>query len=206
VATQVTIDRARELSAELAVEPARVLDFTQSLLACSDVALVAIASAHRQAELELAREEEGHRGDLMRGVLFGTLAPADIRGQLESYGVDSRLQYVAIRARPAGRELERALGFPVPPGRREALVRREHCPRVDPGLNAPARRTTQRSEPDSAVYSRESCSGGPWIWLRASGQQLLHARAGGLLDRDRSDDAEARVHGLAPAVVWTFES
>ena len=47
----------------------------------------------------------------MRGVLFGTLAPGERRGQLESYGVDSGREYVAVRARPADRAIERALGF-----------------------------------------------------------------------------------------------
>jgi hypothetical protein len=72
------------------VDPDRVLDFAQALLAWADGALLTIAAAHRRAELELARREQEDRADLVRGVLFGTIGPADMRGQFESYGVDPR--------------------------------------------------------------------------------------------------------------------
>jgi hypothetical protein len=111
VAIQLLIDRGRELGAELGVDPLRVLEFAQSLLAWADVAMLAIASAHRTAELELARAEQERRADMVRGLLFGTLAHADIRGQLDRLGVDPAREYVAVRARPADRALERALGF-----------------------------------------------------------------------------------------------
>ena len=111
VGIQLLIDRARELGPMVGADPGCLLDFAQSLLAWADVALLAIAAAHRRTELELARREQEHRGDLVRGVLFGTLAPGERRGQLESYGVDSGREYVAVRARPANRAIERALGF-----------------------------------------------------------------------------------------------
>ena len=111
VGIQLLIDRARELGPMVGADPGCLLDFAQSLLAWADVALLAIAAAHRRTELELARREQEHRGDLVRGVLFGTLAPGERRGQLESYGVDSGREYLAVRARPANRAIERALGF-----------------------------------------------------------------------------------------------
>jgi hypothetical protein len=111
VGIELLIDRARTLGAGLEVAPGRVLDFIQSLLAWADLAMLTIAAAHQQAELELARREQEHRADLVRGALFGALAPAEMRGQLESYGVDPRREYVAVRARPADRTVERALGF-----------------------------------------------------------------------------------------------
>lgn len=111
VGIELLIDRARELGPGVGADPGCLLDFAQSLLAWTDVALITIASAHRRAELEVAREKQEHRGDLVRGVLVGTLAPADRRGQLESYGVDSGREYVAVRAQPADRTVERALGF-----------------------------------------------------------------------------------------------
>ena len=111
VGIQLLIDRARELGPAVGADPGCLLDFAQSLLAWADVALLAIAAAHRRTELELARREQEHRGDLVRGVLFGTVAPGERRGQLESYGVDSGREYVAVRARPADRTIERALGF-----------------------------------------------------------------------------------------------
>ena len=111
VGIQLLIDRARELGPAVGADLGCLLDFAQSLLAWTDVALLTITAAHRRTELELAREEQEHRGDLVRGVLFGTLAPGDRRGQLESYGVDAGREYVAVRARPAGGTIERALGF-----------------------------------------------------------------------------------------------
>jgi hypothetical protein len=111
VGIALVIDRARVLGTDLQIDPARVLDFAQALLAWADIAMLTIAAAHREAELELARREQEHRADLVRGVLFGTLAPADVRGQLESYGVDAGREYVAVRARPADQGTERALGF-----------------------------------------------------------------------------------------------
>lgn len=111
VGIELLIDRARELGPGVGADHSRVLDFAQSLLAWTDVALLTIAAAHRRTELELARREQQHRADLVRGVLFGTLAPGDVRGQLESYGVDPGREYVAVRARPADRSIERVLGF-----------------------------------------------------------------------------------------------
>jgi hypothetical protein len=107
VGIQVVIDRARALGGD----PAGVLDFIDSLLAWSDAALLAIAAAHRRTELELARRDQDHRADLVRAILFGTFAAAGAHGHLESYGIDPQREYVAIRARPAERALERALGF-----------------------------------------------------------------------------------------------
>jgi hypothetical protein len=107
VGIQALIDRARALGGD----PVVVLEFIDSLLAWADAALLAIAAAHRRRELELARRDQDHRADLVRAVLFGTFAAAGARGQLESNGIDPRREYVAIRARPAERALERALGF-----------------------------------------------------------------------------------------------
>jgi hypothetical protein len=111
VGVQLLIDRAREVGSDVGAADRCVLDFAQSLLAWTDVALLTIAAAHRRTELELARREQQHRADLVRGVLFGTLAPGVMRGQFESYGVDTERDYIAVRARPAERATERALGF-----------------------------------------------------------------------------------------------
>jgi hypothetical protein len=111
VGTQLLIDRGRQLGPEVGADDSLLLDFAQSLLAWTDVALLTIAAAHRRTELELAQREQQHRADLVRGVLFGTLAPGDVRGQLESYGLDPGREYIAVRARPADRSIEHVLGF-----------------------------------------------------------------------------------------------
>jgi hypothetical protein len=88
--------------------------------------MVATASAHRDAEFELARHEQHHRTNLVRGILFGTLAPATIRVEAGSYGLDVSAQYRALRARPDDeltvRALERQLGVADGAGPRRGLA------------------------------------------------------------------------------------
>lgn len=80
----------------------------------SDSAMVAVARGHREAELERAGRERDRRADLVRGVLYGTLAPADIRLRAQVYGLEVSKTYHSIRARPpeghTTGELERRLG------------------------------------------------------------------------------------------------
>ena len=111
VGIQLLIDRARELGPAVGADPCCLLDFAQSLLAWTDVALITIAAAHRRAELEVARQEQEHRGDLVRGVLFGTLAPttgaASSRATVWTPDASTSL---SGRGRQE-RTVERALGF-----------------------------------------------------------------------------------------------
>jgi hypothetical protein len=101
---------AYQLGRELGVAEDVMLAFVEELLHWGDVGMLESASAHRRTELELARHEEHHRANLVRGILFGTLAPAAIRIQVETYGLDWDCEYCAVRARPTpecgARELE----------------------------------------------------------------------------------------------------
>ena len=90
------------------------LEFVQSALAWCDAAMVTTAAAHQKAELAFALSEEQHRIGFVRGVLFGSLPPSELRFQAEAYGLDPGREYVAVRAR-LGRsvtqdKLERAFG------------------------------------------------------------------------------------------------
>ena len=164
VGVQLLIDRAREVGPDVGAADTCVLDFAQSLLAWTDVALLTIAAAHRRTELELARREQQHRADLVRGVLFGTLAPGDLRGQLESYGVDTERDYVAVRARPAERTTERALGFHEARQHRRGLSAivdgdlagflRERPPGDSPGSSASGRRGRWTGWPSPSAWPR----------------------------------------------------
>jgi hypothetical protein len=78
-----------------------LLDLTRDLLATTDTATVAFTHGHHRAELELARQDQNRRGDFVRGILFATLGPADIRHQAYRYGLDPDRDYYAIRARPS---------------------------------------------------------------------------------------------------------
>lgn len=95
----VLIGYAREVGRDLGIEDALMLEFVQSALAWSDLAMVTTAAAHDKAELALALSEEVHRGTFVRGVLFGSLPSSELRVQAEAYGLDPSREYVAVRGR-----------------------------------------------------------------------------------------------------------
>lgn len=115
IGVQVVIAYATEVGRRLGIGDEHVLEFIQSTLAWSDVAMVTTARAHRRAELELALADQERRAAFVRGALFGGLPPADLRVQAEAYALDPGREYVAVRARALSDgttgELERALGF-----------------------------------------------------------------------------------------------
>jgi hypothetical protein len=115
IGIQVVIARARELGAELGISDRSLLEFVESMLAWSDVAMVVTTAAHRTSELEVARQDQERRAALVRGLLLGTLGPAEISAQARSQSVDRSREYVAVRAAVGDedeqREMARALGF-----------------------------------------------------------------------------------------------
>jgi hypothetical protein len=115
IGIQVVIDHSARVAAEETVDPAATLAFVRALLTWADMAMLATATAHRRAEIELARQDEERRATLVRGLLFGTLPMAEIRDQARGYGFDTTRTYVAVRACPslgdARRDLDTALGL-----------------------------------------------------------------------------------------------
>jgi len=120
------------------VAESMVLELTRSDLAAADVAVVAAARGHRNAELLSDREEQHRRAQLLRGILFGTLSPAEARDGVEGYGLDPDREYRAVHACPTettpADRLERLLG--VSSGGRgstglPALIDRALCGIVD---------------------------------------------------------------------------
>lgn len=115
IGVEVVVDYAREVGHRLGISDAQVLEFVQSTLTWSDVAMVTTAGAHRRTELTLALADDEHRTAFVRGVLFGAVPAAELRIQAEAYGLDPTREYVAVRARIADgvsqHELEAALGF-----------------------------------------------------------------------------------------------
>jgi hypothetical protein len=118
-------EEARPIAQELGLGDAEVLEFVEATLRLGDVGMLATASAHREAELEMASHEQHHRANLVRGVLFGTLSPAAIRVQTAAYGLDPAGSYCAVRARPTEditvRSLERQLGLADSAGPRRGM-------------------------------------------------------------------------------------
>jgi len=115
IGVEVVFGYAREVGRRLGVEDAQMLEFVQSALAWSDIAMVTTAEAHRKAELARVLADEEERATFVRGALLGTVPPTDLRVRAEAHGLDPTAQYVAVRARrdervPA-RVQERDLGF-----------------------------------------------------------------------------------------------
>ncbi|HEX7323567.1 MAG TPA: helix-turn-helix domain-containing protein [Mycobacterium sp.] len=115
VGIEVVISYAREVGKRLGIEDAQVLEFVQSTLAWSDIAMVTTAEAHRKTELAMAQAEQGRRAAFARGLLFGEVPAVEVRVNAEAFGLDPGVEYIAFRARVGGdaaaRKLDRALGF-----------------------------------------------------------------------------------------------
>jgi hypothetical protein len=126
IGLKVTREHAYALAAEMGIGEDVVLVFVEELLRWGDVGMLESASAHRRTELEMARHEEHHRANLVRGILFGTLAPAAVRVQAATYGLESDGPYCAVRARPTPecgvRMLECQLGVADGAGPRRGLA------------------------------------------------------------------------------------
>lgn len=109
----VVVGCAREVGQCLGVDDARVLEFVQSALTWSDMAMVETARAHRRGEL--ARDADVCHANFVRGALLGTIPRAELRIQAEIYGLDPAGEYIAVRARlgedVAQRQVEQALGL-----------------------------------------------------------------------------------------------
>ncbi|WP_154677546.1 PucR family transcriptional regulator [Mycolicibacter icosiumassiliensis] len=115
VGIEAVVAYSRGVSARLGIEDAAVLEFVQSTLAWSDVAMAATVGAHRRAELALGFAEEEQRSRFVRGALSGTIPAVELAIQAQAYGLDPNGEFVAIRAllseAAPQRKLEWLLGF-----------------------------------------------------------------------------------------------
>ena len=126
IGLEVTREEGHRIADELGIGKDVLLEFVEATLRWGDVGMLATVSAHREAEFEMARHEQHHRTNLVRGILFDTLAPAEIRVQAAGYGLDLAGAYHAVRARPTSdltmRALERQLGIADGAGPRRGLA------------------------------------------------------------------------------------
>jgi hypothetical protein len=126
IGMKITREHAYTLADELGIGEDVMLKFVEALLHWGDVGMLESAAAHRRTEDEMARHEEHHRANLVRGILFGTLAPAAIRVQAATYGLEADGPYCAVRARPTGdwsaRSIECQLGVADGAGPRRGLA------------------------------------------------------------------------------------
>ncbi|MFI6173243.1 PucR family transcriptional regulator [Nocardia sp. NPDC051052] len=101
LAVRTAIDEVVTTGRRLGVSDGELLELTNDILALTDTAILAVARGHLDAEFQQTRHDQQHRTDLVRGILFGTLGPGEIRLQVERYGLDSYREFHAVRARPS---------------------------------------------------------------------------------------------------------
>jgi hypothetical protein len=129
-------------------------EFLELLMNWVDVAMLAAADGHRRAELSRAREREHATANLVRRLMAGAAAPAEIRMAVGAMGVDPDATFHAVRARPDPtadvETIEHYLGTDVPASRGwglAALVDGDVCGFVARLPNAPAPIAIGISEP-----------------------------------------------------------
>jgi PucR C-terminal helix-turn-helix domain/GGDEF-like domain len=115
IGVQVVLTHSRATADRLGIPPEHTLEYVQALLRWSDRAMVIMASAHRQAELDIARRDVEDRAETVRAALLGTLRPVELRHRAERAGLDVTREHITVccrltdRVEPAA--LERGLGF-----------------------------------------------------------------------------------------------
>jgi len=101
--------RFGELARERGADVASVLAFSETLWLWADAVMDIVAAAHREVELEQAREEQQLRDAFVFALLTGTLDAGDARRESASFGLDTEREYVPFRARRAQTGGERTL-------------------------------------------------------------------------------------------------
>lgn len=111
--THVVWARCRVLAERIGVDPASLLEAAEIIWQWSEQVTAKAAATHRHTELALARHDQQHRTNFLRGAVLGTLDTAKLGDQAPLYGLDPEEDYLAFRAAPGSRarlyDLERAL-------------------------------------------------------------------------------------------------
>ena len=94
--------RFGELARERGADVASVLAFSETLWLWADAVMDIVGAAHREVELEQAREEQQRRDAFIFALLSGTLDAGELRLQSATFGLDADRSYVPFRARGAG--------------------------------------------------------------------------------------------------------
>jgi len=91
--------RFGELAREQGADVATVLAFSETLWRWADAVMDIVGAAHREVELEQAREEQQRRDAFVFALLTGTLDPDELRRDSGTFGLDPEREYIAFRAR-----------------------------------------------------------------------------------------------------------
>src|SRR5919199_2683715 len=94
--------RFGEVARERGADVSSVLAFSETLWLWADAVMDIVAAAHREVELEQAREEQQRRDAFVLALLTGTLDADDLRRESATFGVDPERCYVPFRARATG--------------------------------------------------------------------------------------------------------
>jgi hypothetical protein len=113
VAVSVIWARFGELARERGAEVATVLAFSETLWRWADTVMEVVAAAHREVELQLAREEQQRRDAFVLALLTGSTEAAELRRDSAAYGVDPEREYLPFRARTHEGDESRALSHRV---------------------------------------------------------------------------------------------
>ena len=93
--------RFGELARAQGADVATVLAFSETLWRWADAVMDVVGAAHREVELEQAREEQQRRDAFVFALLTGTLDPDELRRESATFGLDPEREYIPFRARGA---------------------------------------------------------------------------------------------------------
>src|SRR3954452_22571343 len=91
--------RFGELARAQGADVGTVLAFSETLWHWGDAVMDVVAAAHKEVELEQAREEQQRRDAFVFALLTGTLDPDELRRESATFGLDPEREYVPFRAR-----------------------------------------------------------------------------------------------------------
>jgi PucR C-terminal helix-turn-helix domain len=91
--------RFGELARERGTNVSSVLAFSETLWLWGDAVMEVVGQAHREVELQLAREEQQRRDAFVLAVLLGTIDADELSRDSGGYGLDPEREYIAFRAR-----------------------------------------------------------------------------------------------------------
>jgi PucR C-terminal helix-turn-helix domain len=94
--------RFGDLARERGADVASVLAFSETLWLWADAVMDIVGAAHREVELEQAREEQQRRDAFVFALLTGTLDATELREQSATFGLDADRLYTPFRARSVG--------------------------------------------------------------------------------------------------------
>jgi DNA-binding PucR family transcriptional regulator len=94
--------RFGELARERGADVTSVLAFSETLWVWADAVMDIVGAAHREVELEQAREEQQRRDAFLLALLTGTLDAVELRRDSGTFGLDADRVFTPFRARATG--------------------------------------------------------------------------------------------------------